>query len=62
MFLQPTKTGTYLAVNGRPDVNDIVAERGANNDAKKADLARALIEWGGRVLEQETESERAGIQ
>jgi hypothetical protein len=49
------------AVNGRPAPNDIVTEWHENDDAKKADLARALIEWGGRVLEQETESERAGL-
>jgi hypothetical protein len=48
------------AVNGRPAVNDIVTEW-HENSGTKADLARALIEWGGRVLEQETESERAGL-
>jgi hypothetical protein len=39
----------------------IVTEWHENSVAKKADLARALIEWGGRVLGQETESERAGL-
>jgi hypothetical protein len=39
-------------------VKDILAEW---SSGKNADLARALIEWGGRVLEQEAEMERAGL-
>jgi hypothetical protein len=49
------------AVNGGPDWRDIIAEWRDKEGAGKDDLARALIEWGGRVLEQETESERAGL-
>jgi hypothetical protein len=49
------------AVKARLAPNDIVAGWSEDNSGKYADLARALIEWGGRVLEQETERERAGV-
>jgi hypothetical protein len=48
-------------VYARPDVKDILAEWSDNGRAKNANLARALIEWGERVLEQESEMERAGL-
>ena len=50
-------------VCARPDVNDVIAEwrdvsmKGTKKDA----LARALIEWGSRVLEQTAETELAGV-
>jgi hypothetical protein len=49
------------AVSGRPSWNDVIAEWREKKGAQTNDLARALVEWGGRVLEQAAEEERAGV-
>jgi hypothetical protein len=48
------------AVYSRPDVNNVISEWREKKGAG-TDLARALIEWGSRVLEQTAEKERAGV-